>query len=458
MKQEIGTFVNRTRSGYGLKLVAIAVMLAGFIAPLAMVGQIINDRSFRSEAARNEIIESWGGRIGVSGPYLLVPLSRNETHRDGNGNPTQRRVTETVILFPETLSVDIDAATETRSRGIYSVPVAAADVEIQGNFDPARVAAEAPGWTVHWEETRIGLNVQQLKGLQGIDDVAVDGRRVAFEPAADRGVQWGEAIVAALPMAAPATATAPESEAVPFRIVLRINGGGTIAVMPVGRRTDVSIRSDWPSPSFFGSSLPATREYSEDGFSASWSVSYLSRSLPAAVKVREAEPGQAYHAYTDPFGVAFFQPDDPYARNERSFKYAWLFLIVPFLTFFLFEVIRKRRIHVVQYLLAGSADVVFYLLLLSISEQMTFMTAYLLAAAAITLLLAAYGTTVLRGVREGMLLGSMIGLGYGYLAIVLQSEDYALLLGSGGLFVVLAAVMYLTRNITWYGAEEGRDG
>jgi inner membrane protein len=113
---------------------------------------------------------------------------------------------------------------------------------------------------------------------------------------------------------------------------------------------------------------------------------------------------------------------------------------------------------VVQYLLAGSADVVFYLLLLSISEQVTFMTAYLLAAAAITLLLAAYGTTVLRGVREGVLLGSMIGLGYGYLAIVLQSEDYALLLGSVGLFVVLASVMYLTRNITWYGAEEGRDG
>jgi inner membrane protein len=134
MKQEIGTFVNRTRSGYGLKLVAIAVMLAGFIAPLAMVGQIINDRSFRSEAARNEIIESWGGRIGVSGPYLLVPLSRNETHRDGNGNPTQRRVTETVILFPETLSVDIDAATETRSRGIYSVPVAAADVGDPGEL------------------------------------------------------------------------------------------------------------------------------------------------------------------------------------------------------------------------------------------------------------------------------------------------------------------------------------
>jgi inner membrane protein len=458
MKQEIGTFVNRTRSGYGLKLVAIAVMLAGFVAPLAMVGQIINDRSFRSEAARNEIIESWGGRIGVSGPYLLVPLSRNETHRDASGNPTQRRVTETVILFPEILSVDIDAATETRSRGIYSVPVASADVELQGNFDYARVAVESPGWTVHWEETRIGLNVQQLKGLQGIDEVAVDGRRVAFEPAVGPGVEWGEAIVAALPMAAPAPATAPESEAVPFRIVLRINGGGTIAVMPVGRRTDVSIRSDWPSPSFFGSSLPAAREYSDQGFSASWSVSYLSRSLPAAVKVREAEPGQAYHAYTDPFGVAFFQPDDPYARNERSFKYAWLFLIVPFLTFFLFEVIRKRRIHVVQYLLAGSTDVVFYLLLLSISEQMTFMTAYLLAAAAITLLLAAYGTTVLRGVREGMLLGSMIGLGYGYLAIVLQSEDYALLLGSGGLFVVLAAVMYLTRNITWYGAEEGRDG
>jgi inner membrane protein involved in colicin E2 resistance len=362
MKQEMRSLLDRARFGYGLKLVAIAVLLAAFIAPLTMVRQIINDRSYRGEAARNEIVESWGGRIGVSGPYLLVPLSRNEVYRDAAGNSTQRKVTQDVILFPETLSVEMDAATETRSRGIYSVPV---------------VAAEA------------------------------------------------------------------------------MNGGAAMSVMPVGRQTDVAIRSDWPSPSFYGSSLPAERDYSEEGFSARWSVNYLSRSLPTVVVLRA---GQSGGAYTDPLGVFLFRPDDPYKRNERGFKYAWLFLIVPFLTFFLFEVIRKRRIHVVQYLLAGSTDVVFYLLLLSLSEQMTFMAAYLVTAVAITVLLSAYGTTVLRGFREGLLLGTILGIGYGYLAVVLQSEDYALLLGSVGLFVVLATVMYLTRNITWYGTEEKREG
>jgi len=451
MKQEMNTLVQRVRSGYGLKLVVIGLLLVAFIAPLAMVGQIINDRAFRSESARNEVIESWGGLAGLSGPYLLVPVSRTEWQRDENGDPIQRTVTRTVILFPETLHVEIDAATEIRSRGIFSVPVFAADTVVTGAFDRARVAERLPEWTVHWGEVEIGLNVQRLKGLQGITESVADGRPVAFEPSGDLGVQWGEAITAALPLTGPEGTPAAGATTVDFRIALRMNGGGSISVMPVGRQTEVTIRSDWPSPSFFGSSLPAEREYSEEGFTARWNVSYLSRSLPALVILREGDPG---NAYTDPFGVQLFQPDNPYARNERSFKYAWLFLIVPFLTFFLFEVIRKRRIHVVQYLLAGSADVVFYLLLLSISEQLVFMAAYLIAAGAITLLLTAYGTTVLRGMREGLLLGAMIGLGYGYLAIVLQSEDYALLLGSVGLFAVLASVMYLTRNIAWFGNDE----
>lgn len=458
MKQDVNTLVQRVRSGYGLKLVVIGLLLVAFIAPLAMVGQIINDRAFRSESARNEVIESWGGLAGLSGPYLLVPVSRTEWQRDENGDPIQRTVTRRVILFPESLQVEIDAATEIRSRGIFSVPVFAADTVVTGAFDRARVAERLPEWTVHWSEAEIGLNVQRLKGLQGIDESVVDGRGVSFEPSGDLGVQWGEAITAALPLTGPegapaagATGTGAIDSEVDFRIALRMNGGGSISVMPVGRQTEVVIRSDWPSPSFFGSSLPAEREYSEEGFTARWNVSYLSRSLPALVVLREGDPGSAS---TEPFGVQLFQPDNPYARNERSFKYAWLFLIVPFLTFFLFEVIRKRRIHVVQYLLAGSADVVFYLLLLSISEQLVFMAAYLIAAGAITLLLTAYGTTVLRGMREGLLLGAMIGLGYGYLAIVLQSEDYALLLGSVGLFAVLATVMYLTRNIAWFGTEE----
>lgn len=447
MKQEMRSLLDRARFGYGLKLVAIAALLAAFIAPLAMVRQIINDRSYRSEAARNEIIESWGGRIGVSGPYLLIPLSRNEVYRDAAGNSTQRKVTQDLILFPETLAVDMDAATETRSRGIYSVPVVAAEVQVAGGFELSRIADHAQGWTVHWEEVQVRMNLERLKGLQEIDEAVADGRAVSFEPSGDLGVRWGEAIAAPLPLTPPESETRP----VPFRIALRMNGGAAMSVMPVGRQTEVAIRSDWPSPSFFGSSLPAERDYSEEGFSARWTVNYLSRSLPTVVVLGS---GQSGDAYTDPLGVSLFQPDDPYKRNERSFKYAWLFLIVPFLTFFLFEVIRKRRIHVVQYLLAGSTDVVFYLLLLSISEQMTFMAAYLVTAAAITVLLTAYGTTVLRGFREGLLLGAMIGIGYGYLAVVLQSEDYALLLGSVGLFVVLATVMYLTRNITWYGTEE----
>ncbi len=448
MKTDVNTIVERARSGYTIKLIVIALILLCFIPPLVMVGHIIDERGFRSEAAKNEIIESWGGRAGISGPYLLVPISKIEQQRSEERAVTERTVRRTLLLFPESISTEVDAGTETRSRGMYSVPVFTADMHVTGSFDLARIVERTSDWTVHWNEAEIALNILQLKGLRSVNEAVFDDRALSFKPATDRGVQWGEAIAAPLVL----DARNPEagSSVHTVAISLRMNGGATISIMPVGRQSEASIRSDWPSPSFFGSFLPVTREYSDEGFSSRWSVSHLSRSLPSVVILQDGEPG---NVYVEPFGVELFQPDDPYARNERSFKYAWLFLIVPFLTFFLFEVVRKRRIHTMQYLLAGSSDVVFYLLLLSISEQVNFMAAYLIAAGAITVLLTAYGTTVLRGIREGLFLGSMIGIGYGYLAVVLQSEDYALLLGSVGLFAVLATVMYATRNISWYGVE-----
>lgn len=453
MKQEFGKTLNGLASGYGMKLVLVALLLLCFLPPLAMVHNIISDREMRSRSTREEVIASWGGRTDLSGPYLLVPMTCLQEEILENGKKHEYQITRTAVLFPESLRADINAETEIRSRGIYHVPVFLADVSLTGSFRPDRIEKEYPEYTLHWDEARLALNVQHLEGIRGFETARLSDREITFEPSANTPGPWGPRIAAPVDLTGFSSLSGSDSnteQIIPYDLKLKLGGGGNISLIPIARQTTANIDSDWPAPGFFGTMLPETRQYSEEGFSATWNISHLSRNLPAVTTLTEIDQ------ITIPvsgFGVNFYQPDDPYIKNDRSFKYAWLFLIVPFITFFLFEIIRRHRIHPVQYLLAGSADVVFYLLLLSISEHLGFSVAYLIATASITLLLGAYGTTVLHGVKEGALLGGMIALAYGYLHIVLQSEDYALLLGSVGLFFVLAAIMFLTRKINWYRQE-----
>jgi inner membrane protein len=431
---------NLPNGNYGVKLIVIAILLICFAVPIRLVSQIVRERERRSSAVREEVIGSWGGRTSITGPYLIIPLRWMEPVMLEDGKEVQRLRTETAVFFPETLTAGTEAATEIRTRGIFNVPVFTTLTGMEGRFDLSALEEHLEGYTVDVGEIRIGINLGDLRGIRGIDTARLNGRDMVFEPSGGASAFGGYRITA------PASLDKLSGGA-DYRFSIRLGGGGSISLVPVARQTEVTIRSGWTAPSFFGSALPTEHLITEDGFSASWSISHLSRSIPSFALEPDLQDARLEAAG---FGVRFFQSDDPYPRNERSVKYAWLFLIVPFLTFFLFEVVRKRAIHPVQYLLAGSADIVFYLLLLSLSEHTPFMTAYAAAAGGVTLLLGGYGSTVLGGKREGTLLAAILAIAYAYLLVVLKSEDYALLLGSAGLFICLALVMYLTRGISWY--------
>jgi inner membrane protein len=212
--------------------------------------------------------------------------------------------------------------------------------------------------------------------------------------------------------------------------------------------------SDWPAPSFFGTYLPTERNLREDGFDSRWEISYISRNLPDSVR----GDGLVNIDFSEwDFGVRIVEPVWIYLKNERSVKYSWFFLVIPFMTFFLFEILLKKRIHPVQYFLAGSADIVFYLLLLSLSEHlMNFNTAYWIAASAVTVLISVYSCGILKSWKKGVLMLPVLSVSYLFLFTVLQSEDYALLLGSVGLFIIVGFLMFLTRKVKWYGG--GTDG
>jgi inner membrane protein len=236
-----------------------------------------------------------------------------------------------------------------------------------------------------------------------------------------------------------------------FNVNIEIQGGQYIRVLPIGQDTHVSISSDWNSPSFQGAFLPGESNITDNDFSASWDISYLSRDIPLFWK--DSNDG---NGYTDSlFGVNFFRTIDTYSLNTRAVKYAILFLIVPFLTLFLLEIFTKKRIHPVPYLLSGIGNAVFYLLLLSLSEQIPFYTAYLIAALAVTIMMTLYSRSLLPSWNKSWYMGLVVTISYILLYAVLNAESYALLIGSVGTFVVIALVMFLTRKLDWYGQEPG---
>jgi len=220
--------------------------------------------------------------------------------------------------------------------------------------------------------------------------------------------------------------------------------------LPLAGETDVFISSDWVAPSYQGNYLPSEQSLNENGFEAMWQISNLSRGIPLFWIGELMDDGNFYNSF---FGVDFLKVLDRYGKNERAVKYTILFIIIPFLTLFLFEVFWKMGIHPVQYLLAGTGNVIFYLLLLSLSEHMNYNLAYLIGALAVTSMMFLYSCSLVKEVKKALYMIPVMVLSYLYLFITLQSEDWALLIGSVGAFLIIGVIMFITRNVDWYGGR-----
>ena len=233
-----------------------------------------------------------------------------------------------------------------------------------------------------------------------------------------------------------------------FSLRLNLNGSEQIHFIPVGETTVINLKSTWPSPSFNGSFLPANREITDKGFSAAWNILHLNRNFP------QFWEGNQYKVKESSFGLKLLITADIYQKSVRISKYALMFIVFTFSAFFFSEIINKKRVHPIQYILIGLAIILFYVLLLSISEHLNFDIAYILSAIAITTVITGYSKSVLRNNRFTLTVSGILIILYAYLYIILQLEDYALLMGSVGLFTVLTIVMYITRKIDWYSLDK----
>jgi inner membrane protein len=453
-------FFKKFTQGYTFKVLMLIVLILLLLIPLNMIRGLVNERGRTASSAESDIMEAWGKQLIEAGPIVTIPGMKTEevrTKTEKDGEKIEIIKTPfTLMVSPKKLNIDAGFKTEVRKRGIFSVPLFSGTLALSGSFDPSMAVSELlPNEEVFFNQAELIIALSSQKGIRTINKSAWDNEELFFQPG-NRGYNlfsygyntYGDyntssgGIYAMLPHF--------ENKETAFNISIEIQGGQLIRVLPIGQDTNVRISSDWPSPSFQGAFLPGESDITDTAFSAQWDISYLSRDIPLFLKNYHNDD----YDYADSlFGVNFFRTINTYALNTRAVKYAILFLIVPFLTLFLLEIFTKKRIHPVPYLLSGIGNAVFYLLLLSLPEQIPFYTAYLIAALAVTVMMTLYSRSLLPSWHKSWYMGLVVTISYVLLYAVLNAESYALLIGSIGTFVIIALVMFLTRKLDWYGNE-----
>ncbi|HWO13140.1 MAG TPA: cell envelope integrity protein CreD [Polyangiaceae bacterium] len=445
------------------KVVAIFLISLLLLIPIALIDNLVGERQQLRDAVVQDIGRSAGAAQAIIGPLLVVPYTRTvrSVSEEVEGQPRrtiEKQVSGELVFLPSDFELSASLGVNELSRGIYRARVFDAQSRITGGF----AVPQNYGITSELDDYRFGapllaLGVSDPRGIGHGLSLRWGGADVAFQPGASTALlQSG--VHAALPASDPARPWHTE-----FAIALSLQGTGDFQVTPVGAESRVHVSSNWPHPSFVGDFLPREREVTAQGFDARWQTSFFATNLESIAQAcAGAGPGTPACAElsTRRFGVTLIDPVDHYLMSERATKYAFLFIGLTFAAFFLFEVLRRTSVHPVQYGLVGLSLAVFFLLLLSLSEHLGFAPAYSISAAASTLLIAYYVAHVLGDGKQGALLGGALGALYAMLYVILGSEDYALLIGSLLVFAVLAAIMVLTRKVSWsrFGQLPAADG
>jgi inner membrane protein len=446
------------RNSTMLKLLGVGGLILLLLVPLLMIEGVLNDRLARRNEAVADITSSWGRDQNIIGPVLVVPylhhgtVVRSVTLPDGRVET--REVEETTMAFayflPDTLEVTGDLQTQMLHRGIYDAAVFRGQINLSGKFPvPDMASLKIDPADVLWKDAAVTLAVSDLRGTREGLTLDWDGKKIQLQPGSQLpGYTTG--VTAQLggdqPISAPAS----------FSIALDLNGSSGIFFAPFGIQNVVTLKSNWPDPGFRGAFLPAERTVRPDGFEAKWKVSYYGRDYPQKWTSRSGNERFTTMAVGNSlFGTQFLRVLDAYRYVERSIKYGVLFFVLVFTTFFLFEITARQKIHPLQYLMVGAALCLFYLALLSASEFIGFSLAYLIAAVAATGLVTWYCSHFLGGgVRTLMIGGGLLGV-YTFLYITLRQQDYALLMGTIALFILLSIVMFVTRKVDWYARDLG---
>ena len=416
-----------------IKMTMIGVLILLLLIPSFMVQDIIREREHNLENVKYDISSKWGQSQTITGPVITIPYTATRDIIDG-----KRRIeTRYIHLLPSELTISGNIDTSLLSRSIYDVIAYSTKLTIAGKFEGNELKSmnSIPS-TTQWDKATLNLGITDLTGVQDRININWGEDSFDFNP--------GIAVRDILRSGVSAPISFSTSDDIDFSFDLNIKGSESLNFIPVGKETKIDLTSSCPNPNFNGNFLPTERTVSEEGFAANWKILHLNRNYPQAWKNGEQSLESSI------FGVELMLNVDPYQKTMRSAKYAILFIAMTFLTFFFIEILGKKRIHPIQYILIGLVLILFYVLLLSISEQLGFNIAYFLGSLAVIILITIYTASVLKSNMQSMIMFTILTVLYGFIYIIIQLAEYSLLFGSIGLFLFLAAVMLASRKVDWY--------
>jgi inner membrane protein len=434
------TFFALFRSN-GFKMLVLSFLTLILMIPLAMVRDVLNERTNRRDEARQQVARGWGGEQWVSPPFLVFDYQRIE-----KVDKETRTVTWRTAQFADTVNSDTTLAIEDKHIGIFHAPIYTAQINYSGNFAATDIAQLRQ---TYGADTLTGVHVQMLVrdmiGIKSIDHVEIAGKTYQLAPT---GMAFSEltTLGANIPLADLAL-----MQNASFEVRLHVKGTGSIQQLPLARELHAKLDGPWANPSFVGGVLPVQSKIDAQAFSAQWNLFDFNRSFGQRIALNTDINSALFSVG---FGVDLYEPADVYQVNLRTAKYGVLFVTMTLFGFFLAEVLLKVRLHVLHYGLIGCALALFYLLLLALSEHLSFARSYLVAGGATVMLICGYVAAVLSGWKRGLTAGGLIALIYGFLFVLVTRETYALLLGTIGLFFALAVIMYLTRSMRWSDSDK----
>lgn len=427
---------NWIKNSVTLKLITITILMLLLLIPASMINSIIDEREQLNSHATAEVSSKWAEKQQINGPILTIPLIY-EYEKDTKIITTTRYW----YILPENLKVDGEIEPEKLRRGIYEVVVYKSNLSVSGNFLFDQYPDRSNLKEIKYDQSFLTIGISDLRGIKNQIAVKWGDQSLSVKP----GSKISDLIYSGVTIDLPNLENLI-NQSVNFDFQLDLQGSQNMSFVPIGSSTEVQLKSGWKSPSFDGNFLPDSRELNDDGFSARWSILQLNRNFPQSW----VNTDQSNKMNAAAFGVNLILPLDDYQKSMRSSKYAVMTIALTFLIFFLVEILNKRKIHPFQYALVGLALCVFYILLVSITEHSNFNFAYGISAFGIVSMITLYSLSIFQARKLTILLVStLLGI-YGFLFVTLQLADYALLMGSLGLTLILGATMFFTRRINWY--------
>ncbi len=438
---------NWLRRSVTVKLLSIGFLILILLIPVSMMKSLISERQILHDEAIKDISSKWGNKQTICGPVLSVPFTVELKNEKG----ISENVTRYAHFLPDELIIDGNILPEKRYRGLYIVVLYKTTIQVSGKFsfpDVQEIGINKS--SCQFDNAFISNGISDLRGINEEVKCVINKKSFVFGP----GIPTHDILESGISFKYPLDSLNEMN----FSFHLNLNGSSNLSFLPLGKETEVSISSSWNSPSFEGAFLPDYRKISDTGFIANWKILQLNRNYPqqgiGSFIKNNSSVENSENGADSSFGVRLMLPVDEYQKTMRSIKYCAMFIIITFLTFFFVEILNKKRIHPIQYLLIGFAVCLFYIMLLSISEHLSFGWAYLIACISIVSLVTFYAKHVFGKSSLTAILSFLLILLYAFFYSLLQLEDYALLLGTIGMFLILGTIMYLTRKVNWYGQED----